>query len=113
MLILPKVRTQALAFGFGTMLAVWTLTAAADTQRITYKLNIPAESLDDALQAFAVASHHKLLYQTNLIKGKLRAPLQGEYTVDDALRKILAGTDLEYEITRDDVVIVRTKTSAP
>ena len=73
----------------------------------TYSLDIPAERLSDALQAFALAAHHKLLYSSKLVEGRRSAPLKGVFTTEEAIKRLLSGTNLPYKITPDGLIVIR------
>src|SRR5688500_5706781 len=60
----------------GTGIAAPTVEARG----VTYNLDIPAQKLDDALRALALASQHKLLYSSRLVAGRYSPELKGEYT---------------------------------
>jgi len=63
------------------LLAAGTLTFAdAGARSVSYDLNIPSEDLTAALQSFAIASHHKLLYKAELTAGKISRALKGHFT---------------------------------
>jgi iron complex outermembrane receptor protein len=74
---------------------------------VSYELNIPAENLDAALQALALASHHKLLYRAELVAGKASPALIGTYTTEEAVTRLLEGTKLSFEITAASVVLIK------
>jgi iron complex outermembrane recepter protein len=80
-----------------------------EARNVTYQLNIPAENLDAALQALALASHHKLLYRAELVAGKTSRALIGTFTTEEAVRQLLSGTDLGFDITPASVVLIRSK----
>jgi iron complex outermembrane recepter protein len=84
--------------------------ARSDTK---YYLDIPAQRLNDALQALALASQHKLLYSSKLIDGKDSPGLKGEYTTEEAVAKLLAGTNLVYQVTADELVVIRAPLAQP
>src|SRR5262245_5666863 len=65
----------------------------------SYTLDIPAGDLNSALQELALASHHKLFYKAELVEGKTAPALKGEYTAEQAVEKLLSGTNLVWEIT--------------
>src|ERR1700722_3761168 len=91
-----------------TALAVGTLAAAdVDAHSVSYDLDIPAESLTAALQTFAIASHHKLLYKADLTTGKTSRALKGNFTAEEAIQLLLTGTGLTYEITGSSVVLIK------
>ena len=80
-----------------------------EARSVTYQLNIPAENLDAALQALALASHHKLLYRAELVAGKTSRALIGTFTTEEAVRQVLSGTDLGFDITPASVVLIKGK----
>src|SRR6185312_12347306 len=83
------------------------LAAPAATPDATYSLDIPAERLSDALQAFALAAHHKLLYSSKLVEGRRSVPLKGVFTTEEAIERLLSGTKLPYKITPDGLIVIR------
>ena len=92
----------------------------AQARSVTYDLDIPAQSLKDSLQALAFASHHKLLYSSELVEGKRSPALKGQFTTEQAVKALLSGTKLSYEVTSDGLVLIRasgppdgTNTAAP
>src|SRR5258708_21360219 len=90
------------------LLAVGTLTFAdADARSISYDLNIPSEDLTAALQSFAIASHHKLLYKAELTAGKINRALKGHFTAQEAMEALLSGTGLSYEIRASSVLLIK------
>jgi iron complex outermembrane recepter protein len=91
-----------MSVAFGTAHAV-----AAEARSGIYNFDIPAQKLNDALQALAFASQHKLLYSSKLVDGKESPPLKGEYTTEEAVGRLLAGTDLVYQITADGLVVIQ------
>jgi iron complex outermembrane receptor protein len=64
------------------------------TSGTKYSVDIPAQNLGDALQAFALASHHKLLYSSDLVAGKKSPALKGRFTTEEGVKRLLASTDL-------------------
>jgi len=78
----------------------------------SYELNIPAQDLHAALQALALAAHRKLFYPSDVVAGKTSPPLKGSYTAEEAIRALLAGTDLTFEFTSSSVVLIRPKAAA-
>ena len=88
-------------------LSVTFVVSSADARSVTYNLDIPSQSLKDALEAFALASHHKLLYSAGLVDGKVSPGLKGQYTAEQALTILVSGTNLDREVTSDGVVLIR------
>ncbi len=81
----------------------WFCAAAASAAErgAAMRFDIPAQSLDGALNAFAEAAGVQLSYPGALSEG-LRSPaLSGDYTVDQALDQLLEGTGLGYRFVHD------------
>src|ERR1700731_3589127 len=93
---------------FAVLAAAATFTFAdVQARSISYDLNIPSEDLTAALQSFAIASHHKLLYKAELTAGKISRALKGHFTAQEAMEALLSGTGLSYEITGSSVVLIK------
>src|ERR1700722_2867527 len=110
----PKIATRAklrtmLFTALATTLLLSTTIAAppAEARSVQYDLDIPSQNLNDALQAFALASQHKLLYSSELVNGKRSPALKGQFTTEQAVKSLLAGTNLNYEVTSDGLVLIR------
>ncbi|MFL6603756.1 MAG: TonB-dependent receptor domain-containing protein [Steroidobacteraceae bacterium] len=80
-------------------------TAASDTQTRTY--NIPAQNLGPALQEFAAQAGLQLLFSESDVAGMSTGGLQGTFTKDQALGRLLAGSGLAFEFPKSDAVIIR------
>ncbi|MBL8269820.1 TonB-dependent siderophore receptor, partial [Steroidobacter sp.] len=78
----------------------------------SYDLEIPSQDLHAALQQLALASHHRLFYKSAFVAGKTSPALSGSFTTEQALRQLLSGTDLVYEITPEAVVLIRPRAEA-
>ncbi|MBL8270977.1 STN domain-containing protein, partial [Steroidobacter sp.] len=78
----------------------------------SYDLEIPSQDLHAALQQLALASHHRLFYKSAFVAGKTSPALSGSFTTEQALRQLLSGTDLVYEITPEAVVLIRPRDAA-
>jgi iron complex outermembrane receptor protein len=98
-----------------TSLVLGTTFAAppAEARSTTYNLDIPSQSLNDALQNLALASQHKLLYSSELVEGKKSPALKGQFTTEQAVKALLAGTKLTYEVTSDGLVLIRDASPSP
>jgi iron complex outermembrane recepter protein len=107
--------TKSLVAGAATVLLCSTALTQQSLQArsISYELNIPAESLDAALQAVALASHHKLFYRAELVAGKASPALIGSYTTEEAVHRLLEGTQLSFEITPASVVLIKALDDKP
>jgi iron complex outermembrane receptor protein len=87
-----------------------TLAAPPEQSRtVTYEIDIPPQDLHAALQQLALVSNHKLFYRSELVSGKSSPAVKGSFTAEQAIQMLLAGTDLTFEITAGDVVLIRGK----
>ncbi|WGS85385.1 TonB-dependent receptor [Methylomonas sp. UP202] len=90
-----------------------TVSAAAhaetstDTASIRHNYHISGGSLGQALRQFATNSGLLYSAEAELTEGKTTAGLDGEYTAEDALKKLLVGTGLTYTFTTEGAVAVR------
>jgi iron complex outermembrane receptor protein len=90
-----------------------TVSAAAqaetstDTASIRHNYHISGGSLGQALRQFATNSGLLYSAEAELTEGKTTAGLDGEYTAEDALKKLLVGTGLTYTFTAEGAVAVK------
>jgi len=76
--------------------------AYADQQAVN--INMPAQSLSNALTQFSADTRLQVLYEGD-ITAKLQAPaLKGTYTPKEALQKLLQGSGVAYRYTNDKTV---------
>lgn len=81
------------ALAGGALLTVPAIVAAAPAQAVAY--NVPAGSLEGALNAFAGASGIVLSFDPQLTAGKTSAGLSGSHSVADGFALLLSGTGLQ------------------
>jgi outer membrane receptor protein involved in Fe transport len=100
--------TQACSFVamrrcFGAVLAVGTVltpvSVLAAPAAAQFQLNIPAGPLERALDILASSTGVQLLYKPAAVHGRTVRRLEGRYTVDDALRRLLSGTGMKVSRT--------------
>ena len=92
---------------FAVLAAAATFTFAdVQARSVSYDLDIPSEDLTAALQTFAIASHHKLLYKAELTAGKISRPLKGRFTAAQAIENLLYESGLTFKITGGSVVLI-------
>ena len=87
------------------------LPATATAQEL-YELSIPALPLREALKLLGRQTGHSLLLKSDAVERHVSRPLSGRYDLENALKKILKGTQLEGLITKSGVLIVKIKSSA-
>jgi outer membrane receptor protein involved in Fe transport len=80
-------------------------TPANGTQTRTY--HIGAQSLDTALQEFAAQAGLQLLFSKSDVAGLTTSGLQGSFSTDQALQRLLIGSGLIFEYPKSDAVIIR------
>src|ERR1700722_14202118 len=75
--------------------------AAADAHfpNVREQMNIPSQDLQAALQQLAKASHFELHCNSELLAGKTSRSIKGRFTAHEALRQLLSGTNLSFQIT--------------
>ncbi|MFO1466968.1 MAG: TonB-dependent receptor [Steroidobacteraceae bacterium] len=87
------------------VLGTTIVTVSAEARSTSYNFDIPPQNLSDALEIVALASHHKLLYASEVVSGKRSPAIKGQFTTEEAVKALLAGTNLSYEVTQDLVLI--------
>lgn len=78
------------------------LDASSTSQPILF--DIPAQPLVSALHAFGRRVGVQVLYESRAAVGRSSEAVQGRFTPDEALKRLLAGTDLEIRHARVDAV---------
>jgi iron complex outermembrane receptor protein len=79
-------------------------TAFADTK---VQLDIPAQDLGSALKALGAAANEQVLFSNDVVSGLHSVELKGEFTPDQAIQKLLAGTELRADRTESGVYLIR------
>src|ERR1700745_3996226 len=79
----------------GVFFGLGDTAESADT---TYGFDIPGEPLGQALTDFSQASAQQIIYSENVVEGRTTPGLHGSYTVNDAIRALLNGTDLKVAV---------------
>lgn len=81
-------------------------SSAQSPQAAVYRLDIPAQPLANALQAFARASGQQVSFDGAALHGLTSSPLSGEYTAEQALSRLLEGTGIAFRRGRQGVWMV-------
>ncbi|UUX51053.1 TonB-dependent receptor [Nisaea acidiphila] len=71
-----------------------------------YSFDIPAQDLAGALQALASQSGHQISARGDLVEGHQSPAISGSMSVEEALRQLLAGTDLDYRLNGTTVAVI-------
>jgi len=77
----------------------------------TYSFNLPEQSLADSLRAIGQQTEINILFEPNAVKNARSPALRGQYTVDEAIRLVLAGTKLEAQHTAASNVVIKLKSA--
>ena len=93
-------RPSLIALALSAPLALPITAQAASAQTVVQRYQIPAGTLEQALNALGRQAGIVLMFPSELVRGQQSAGLQGEFTVDAALMRLLAGTSLT--ATRQD-----------
>lgn len=82
----------------GAMLAVIAIMAQvpAHAQVTTHHYDLPSQDLATSLNRFSVITDRQLVFAPGLVEGLNAPALVGDYTPDDAIAALLAGTGLHY-----------------
>ncbi len=72
----------------------------------TQRFNIPAQPLDNALTELADNADVKLLYPVDTVKNQQSHPVSGSYSPQQALQKMLAGTDITARTSSNGAIML-------
>jgi iron complex outermembrane receptor protein len=90
-----------LAFLLTTTINTWA------TEAQTVAVDLPAQSLAAILSSLARMSNVKLIYADSLVQGLQAEALKGNFTIQQALAKVLSKTGLQVDSVGDSLVIVK------
>ena len=79
----------------------------ADPMKVFQTFNIVAGPLEESLNAYSKATGVKTVYLNELVAGKNTQGLEGSYSTEGALKKILQRTGLTYQVTANNTVILK------
>ena len=86
---------------------------SAQVQSRQVRLDLPAQPLDRSLTAFADQAGLHVLYTTADVAGLDGPPLQGSYTINQALQMLLASTGIDWQFNDARTVTLRRADVAP
>ncbi len=89
-----------------TAVLIWSMPVMARAQDATYSFDIPAQGLGDALRAFGQIAHQQIIFSEDAVRGKRSPRLQGSFTVDQALRRLLVRSGLTVRRTSNGVIYI-------
>ncbi|HWG31917.1 MAG TPA: TonB-dependent receptor, partial [Steroidobacteraceae bacterium] len=82
------------------------------TAAIRRPTNIPAQALGSALEELAKERDIQVIYRSEVVFDRMTEGAVGEFTPDEALRKLLTGTGLSYRYLTASTVTIVSATSA-
>lgn len=82
------------------------LTSGLHAQDATYTLKLPAQPLDQALNALAGQTGSRILFATEIAASQQAPALSGELTLQQALQRLLQGTDLTMQESADGSFVI-------
>ncbi|MCY1283321.1 TonB-dependent siderophore receptor [Pseudomonas jinjuensis] len=82
-----------------------TLTAALPAQAEPVQLNIPAQPLASALSALGSQANLQIIYGQDTVKGIRSHGVSGTMEPEEALRRLLEGTNIQYELDGNNVTL--------
>ncbi|PWG63132.1 TonB-dependent siderophore receptor [Spiribacter halobius] len=82
-------------------------TALAQNTSEPTSLQLPAQPLAEALTELGAATGVQVSFDPSLLAGERAPALEGRYTLDQALQRLLADTQLTYERSGDGSVTIR------
>ena len=82
------------------------LASTLHAQEATFALNLPAQPLDQALNALAGQTGSRILFATDIAAGQQAPALKGELNVEQALQRLLQGSSLRVEKTADGSYVI-------
>lgn len=88
------------------------LPLAAQVQAQDIDFNLPAQSLDSALQAFGKQANVQLLYNPDAAQGLRSNTVKGRMSTDTALQRLLNRTGMTYKLDGNTVTLAPDSTSA-
>lgn len=80
--------------------------ALAQAESPAVAVHIEQRSLGQALTQLARQSGRQLIFAPEAVRGKRARPLHGQYTPEQALNRLLAGSNLSYEQTAGGALVV-------
>lgn len=67
--------------------------------------DLPAQDLETSLRSVSRTSGQQIIIASSAVAGRTAPALNGQYTVEQAVRALLAGTDIRIEITPSAVLV--------
>lgn len=72
----------------------------------TYELVIPAQAVADAVKSLSYQTQHSVLFQTDVLGDAKTASIRGNFSLQQALDRLLLGTNLQGGLTESGVIVI-------
>lgn len=95
-----------LCSGISASVALMASPAIADKDSLM-KLDVERQSIQEVSKKLSEMSGIQIVFSEGIAVSTKVSKLSGEFTLDDALARLLVGTGLEYEYNSDDLVIIK------
>lgn len=96
----------------GVTLSILSPQAHAESADKTF-FDIPSQDLSSALRTLSLQADKQLIYSEDIVTGLESPSLRGRYTAHEAIRQILAGTDLGVFETPSGILMIRRSAPEP
>lgn len=113
-------RTKGTSAGLKARLlagSIWMFAAAVSPPALAgprpVVVDVPAGSLDSALTTLAGQTGQQVLYTAELVAGRKAPALRGDFTAEEALRRVLAGSGIVAKRTGPNVLVLQAAPSDP
>jgi hypothetical protein len=88
-------------------LCAGAIPVSAQTLAQHYRLNIPREPLDAALEDFARQTHLQIARFSDMVDGSvIVGPVTGEFSAEGALQSLLAPRGLSFKVVNATTIVV-------
>ncbi|MBK4990443.1 TonB-dependent siderophore receptor [Pseudomonas sp. S36] len=88
------------------------LASSLQAQEAQHNVNVPAQQLDQALNALARQTGSRILFATDTAAGRQAPALAGHLSVDQALQRLLQGSSLGVEKTAEGSYVIAEQVTA-
>lgn len=85
---------------------------SAITEQTRQEFNIAAQPVSQALRAYAQQSGDQIVFYSDIGKGRESAPVEGSFTRQEALRRLLENTGLKYRRVNAKTIAISTDAPA-
>ncbi len=94
-----------------TLLSVSPAWSNESQQQATQEFSIPAQPLNEAINSFIETTDWQVGFVTAQTKGVKSKAVQGEYTKEQALKKLLQGTDIQYRFVEENSITLQKRSA--